>query len=87
MIDSTRLSLSKESKAERPKPDGAKDTVDRKATMHADLDTLCPVIYCTDDDLLPAPKRNARRRVTDAEVVNALRRPGGHGLTLASYCE
>ena len=37
--------------------------------MDADLDTLCTVIYCTADDLLPAPKRNARRRITDAELV------------------
>ena len=37
--------------------------------MDADLDTLCTVIYCTADDLLPAPKCNARRRVTDAEVL------------------
>jgi len=37
--------------------------------MHADLDTLCTVIYCTADDLLPEARRNARRRVTDAEVV------------------
>lgn len=37
--------------------------------MHADLDTLCTVIYCTADDLLPEARRNARRRITDAEVV------------------
>ena len=37
--------------------------------MHADLDTLCTVVYCTADDLLPEGRRNARRRVTDAEVV------------------
>ena len=37
--------------------------------MHADLDTLCTVVYCTADDLLPAARSNARRRVTDAEVV------------------
>jgi len=37
--------------------------------MHADLDTLCTVIYCTADDLLPTPKPNARRRITDAELV------------------
>jgi hypothetical protein len=37
--------------------------------MDADLDTLCTVIYCTADDLLPAPRANARRRVTDAELV------------------
>lgn len=37
--------------------------------MHADLDTLCTVIYCTADDLLPEPRANARRRITDAELV------------------
>jgi hypothetical protein len=37
--------------------------------MHADLDTLCTVIYCTADDLLPEARSNARRRITDAEVV------------------
>ena len=37
--------------------------------MDADLDTLCTVVYCTADDLLPAAKANARRRVSDAELV------------------
>jgi transposase len=37
--------------------------------MDADLDTLCTVVYCTADDLLPEVRRNARRRLTDAEVV------------------
>jgi len=37
--------------------------------MHADLDTLCTVIYCTADDLLPETRANARRRITDAELV------------------
>lgn len=37
--------------------------------MHADLDTLCTVVYCTADDLLPEKSGNARRRVTDAEVA------------------
>jgi Transposase DDE domain len=37
--------------------------------MDADLDTLCTVVYCTADDLLPEPKGNARRRTTDAEIV------------------
>lgn len=37
--------------------------------MHADLDTLCTAVYCTADDLLPERAHNARRRVTDAEVV------------------
>ena len=37
--------------------------------MDADLDTLCTVVYCTADDLLPDRPGNARRRVTDAELV------------------
>jgi hypothetical protein len=37
--------------------------------LHADLDTLCTAVFCTADDLLPEKPGNARRRVTDAEVV------------------
>jgi hypothetical protein len=37
--------------------------------MDADLDLLCISVYCTADDLLPERPRNARRRLTDAEVV------------------
>ena len=37
--------------------------------MDADLDTLCTVVYCTADDLLPEARGNARRRITDAELV------------------
>lgn len=37
--------------------------------MYADLDTLCIAVYVTADDLLPAKRANARRRVTDAELV------------------
>jgi hypothetical protein len=37
--------------------------------MDADLDTLCTYVYCTADDLLPEPRRNARRRTTDAEII------------------
>jgi len=37
--------------------------------MHADLDLLCITVYCTADDLLPERRRNARRRLSDAEVV------------------
>ncbi len=37
--------------------------------MDADLDTLCIAVYCTADDLLPEKPGNARRRVTDAELV------------------
>jgi hypothetical protein len=37
--------------------------------MDADLDLLCISVYCTADDLLPERPRNARRRLSDAEVV------------------
>jgi hypothetical protein len=37
--------------------------------MHADLDLLCISVYCTADDLLPGRPRNARRRLSDAEIV------------------
>jgi hypothetical protein len=48
---------------------GANRIVDLEATMDADLDLLCISVYCTADDLLPEPTRNARRKLTDAEVV------------------
>ena len=45
-------------------------TADPKgATMLADLDLLLTAVFCTADDLLPEGKKNARRRLTDAEVV------------------
>jgi hypothetical protein len=37
--------------------------------MDADLDLLLTTVFVTADDLLPEKTRNARRRVTDAEVV------------------
>jgi hypothetical protein len=37
--------------------------------MLADLDLLLIAVFCTADDLLPESLRNARRSVTDAEVV------------------
>ena len=37
--------------------------------MLADLDMLLIAVFCTADDLLPEPIKNARRIVTDAEVV------------------
>lgn len=37
--------------------------------MDADLDLLLTTVFCTADDLLPEKAENARRRVTDAEVV------------------
>jgi hypothetical protein len=37
--------------------------------MLADLDLLLTAVFCTADDLLPAKAKNAKRSVTDAEVV------------------
>ena len=37
--------------------------------MPADLDLLLITVFCTTDDLLPKRVKNARRRLTDAEVV------------------
>jgi hypothetical protein len=37
--------------------------------MDADLDLLLIAVYCTADDLLPNKAKNAKRIVTDAEVV------------------
>jgi hypothetical protein len=37
--------------------------------MLADLDLLLTAVFCTADDLLPEKDKNARRSVTDAEVV------------------
>jgi hypothetical protein len=37
--------------------------------MDADLDLLLIAVYCTVDDLLPERAENAKRRITDAEVI------------------
>jgi hypothetical protein len=37
--------------------------------MLADLDLLLIAVFCTADDFLPKRARNARRRITDAEVI------------------
>ena len=37
--------------------------------MDADLDLLLIAVYCTVDDLLPNRAANARRRITDQEVI------------------
>jgi hypothetical protein len=37
--------------------------------MLADLDLLLIAVFCTADDLLPKRQANARRSLTDAEVV------------------
>jgi hypothetical protein len=49
---------------------GVTRTADPKgASMDADLDLLLTAVFCTADDLLPERPGNARRTVTDAEVV------------------
>jgi len=40
--------------------------------MLADLDLLLTTVFCTADDLLPKARKNARRSLTDAEVVTLL---------------
>ncbi|HWX86565.1 MAG TPA: IS982 family transposase [Solirubrobacteraceae bacterium] len=37
--------------------------------MDADLDLLLIAVYCTVDDFLPVRAENARRRISDAEVI------------------
>ena len=37
--------------------------------MDADLDLLLTVVYCMTDDFLPQRAGNARRRITDAEII------------------
>ena len=54
--------------------------------MLADLDLLLIAVFCTADDLLPEPAKNARRILTDAEVVTlaSRRRSWGSAPTPAS---
>jgi hypothetical protein len=37
--------------------------------MLADLDLLLPAVFCAANDLLPKRPKNARRRISDAEVI------------------
>jgi hypothetical protein len=54
------------------------------ATMLADLDLLLTAVFCAADDLLPKRARNARRRITDAEVVTLCVRSSHPGDQLRS---
>jgi hypothetical protein len=38
--------------------------------MDANLDLLLTVVYCITDDFLPERARNARRKITDAEIIS-----------------
>jgi hypothetical protein len=40
--------------------------------VDADLDLLLTIVFCVADDLLPEKAKNARRRLTDAEVITLL---------------
>jgi hypothetical protein len=42
--------------------------------MDTDLDRLLIAVYCTVDDFLPARAENARRRISDAEVIGCASR-------------
>jgi hypothetical protein len=55
--------------------------------MLADLDLLLTAVFCAADDFLPEPGRNARRRVTDAEVVTlcVAQQPMNVGLTASFW--
>ena len=37
--------------------------------MDANLDLLLTIVYCLTDDFLPQRPGNARRRITDAEII------------------
>jgi hypothetical protein len=52
--------------------------------MDADLDLLLISVYCTADDLLPQRPANARRKLTDAEIVTLCVRPGADGDAVGS---
>src|SRR2546428_7657034 len=62
--------------------------------MDADLDLLLTAVYVTADDLLPCKPENAKRSVTDAEVVTlcvaqaimGIRLTGGSWRALPSNC-
>ena len=69
MIDCTNLTVPKESKAERPKPTVPKSPSARRPRWTPTSTLSARVIYCTADDLLPEARANARRRITDAELV------------------
>jgi hypothetical protein len=69
MIDDTARVVAPTDEEQHVEADGANRTTDLGATMDADLDLLCISLYCTADDLLPEPRPNARRRLSDAEIV------------------
>src|SRR5215213_1830061 len=69
MIDATGVAVVDRDRVGQVEVGGVNSAVDLEATMHADLDLLCITVYCTADDLLPEPSRNARRKLTDAEIV------------------
>jgi hypothetical protein len=49
--------------------------------MLADLDLLLTAVFCAADDLLPARAKNARRRITDAEVITLCVAPAVLGIS------
>jgi hypothetical protein len=68
MIDATVVAVARD-RVGQVEVGGVFVTVGWRPRMDADLDLLCISVYCTADDLLPERPRNARRRLTDAEMV------------------
>src|SRR3990172_4935354 len=70
MIDATALAVAIGARRGRSKSAVLTAPSTREATMDdADLDLLLISVYCTADDLLPERPVNARRRLSDAEIV------------------
>src|SRR3990170_512282 len=70
MIDATALAVAIGARRGRSKSAVLTAPSTREATMDdADLDLLLISVYCTADDLLPERPGNARRRLSDAEIV------------------
>src|SRR3990170_8529641 len=70
MIDATALAVAIGARRGRSKSAVLTAPSTREATMDdAYLDLLLISVYCTADDLLPERPGNARRRLSDAEIV------------------
>ena len=70
MIDSTGIPVAKGFKTERSKSAVLKKAPSTRRPRCTPTSTLlCIAVCCTADDLLPTARANARRQVSDAEVV------------------
>ena len=69
MSDSTAVAVAKGFCTERPKSAVLTRPSTWRPRWTPTSTLLCIAVYCTADDLLPDPPANARRVVTDAEVI------------------